>query len=259
MKLYAHPNLNRFATTLGIAAAAAALTHTSAQADTVKMVGATTVLNVVVNPTKSAVEHKSGHTLQIVGSNTGKGLVDLADGGADIAMVSEPMDIAIEAAAVAGRKLDPSMLQFFEVRKDEISFVVHPSNPVSRLTWAQLKDIHVGRVTNWKQLGGADKPIVVYSDSVTGGTRAMVKKTVLEGVEYGPNVKAQTSVKRAAEQVATDEGGIAGVGRGFAEPGRTKILDSTKLERPLGFVTVGAPKPAAKAVIEAFAREARAL
>lgn len=242
-----------------VVAAAAALACSSSWADTVKLVGATTVLNVVVNPTKAAVERSSGHVLQVVGSNTGKGLIELAEGGADIAMVSEPMEIALEAAAVAGRRIDGSNLQFHEVRKDEIVFVVHPSNPVGKLSWAQLKDIHLGQITNWKQVGGADRPIVVYSDSTTGGTRAMVRKLVLEGAEYGSAVKAQTSVKRAAEAVAADEGGIAGVGRGFVEAGRNKVIDSRKLERPLGFVTVGSPKPAAKAVIDAFAREARAL
>lgn len=242
-----------------IAATAAALVCGSAWADTVKLVGATTVLNVIVTPTKAAVERSSGHTLQVVGSNTGRGLIELVEGGADIAMVSEPLEIALEAAAVAGRKLDGSTLQFHEVRKDEIVFVVHPSNPVGKLSWAQLKDIHLGQITNWKQLGGADRPIVVYSDSTTGGTRAMVRKLVLDGSDYGPAVRAQTSVKRAAEAVGADEGGIAGVGRGFVEAGRHKVVDSRKLERPLGFVTVGSPKPTARAVIDAFAREARAL
>jgi len=87
------------------------------------------VLNVVVTPTRAAVEKGTGHTLEVLGSNTGKGLVDLSDGAADIAMVSEPMDIALEAAAVAGKKLDPKPLKFFEAKKDEIVFVVHPANP----------------------------------------------------------------------------------------------------------------------------------
>lgn len=235
----------------------AALAAPPSHADTLRLAGATTVLNVVVAPAKAAVERTSGHALHVVGSNTGKGLIELADGSADIAMVSEPMEIALEAAAAAGRRLDGSGMVFHEVRRDEIVFVVHPSNPVSRLSWAQIRDIHLGAITNWKQVGGADRPIVVYSDSVTGGTRAMVKKVVLEGAEYAGTVKAQTSVKRAAEAVAADEGGIAGVGRGFVETGRNKVVESRKLERPLGFVTLGAPRPAAKAVIDAFAREAR--
>jgi len=231
----------------------------TAWADTVRISGATTVLNVVVNPTRAAVEKSSGHTLHIAGSNTGKGLVELSEGGVDIAMVSEPMDIALEAAAVAGKKLDAKTLQFAVVKHDEIVFVVHPSNPVSKLSWEQLRDIHTGKITNWKEVGGKDLPIVVYSDATTGGTRAMVKKVVMGGADYGPSIKAQTSVKRAAELVGGDEAGVAGVGKGFVEAGKMKIVDSKKIERPLGLVTVGAPNPASKAVIDAFSREAKSL
>lgn len=244
---------------LVVLAVLAALSFNAAWADTVRITGASTVLNVVITPTKAAVEKNTGHTLQIIGSGTGKGLVDLFEGNSDIAMVSEPMDIAADAAAVAGKKIDPKAVQFFELRKDEIVFVVHPSNPVGKLSWDQLRDIHVGKIKNWKEVGGKDQAIVVYSDSTTGGTRAMVKKIVMGGAEYGPAVKAQTSVKRAAEMVGTDEAGITGVGKGFVDAGKNKIVDTKKLERPLALATLGAPKPATKAVIDAFAKEAKGL
>jgi phosphate transport system substrate-binding protein len=173
--------------------------------------------------------------------------------------VPEPMDIAVDAAAVAGKKVDPKTIQFFELKKDEIVFVVHPSNPVGKLTWEQIRDIHTGKIANWKEVGGKDQAIVVYSDSTTGGTRAMVKKVVMGGAEYGPAVKAQTSVKRAAEMVGADEAGITGVGKGFVDAAKNKVVDTKRLERPLALATLGAPKPAAKAVIEAFAKEAKGL
>lgn len=245
--------MTRFSLISALTALAATLALPAA-AETVRVHGATTVLNVVVKPAQAAVEKSTGHTLEIVGNATGKGLVSLSDGNADVAMVSEPLDIAVEAAAVAGKKIDPKTLTFFEVRKDEIVFVVHPNNPVGKLSMEQIRDIHLGKIKNWKEVGGKDLPIVVYSDAATGGTRAMIRKVVLGGTDFGPEVKAQTSVKRAAEVVATDEAGIAGVGKGFAEPGKNKIVEAKKIERPLGFVTIGAPKPAAKQVIDAFAK-----
>lgn len=240
---------------------AAALTAfaAGALADNVKIVGASTVLDAVVKPVKESVEKSTGHTLAIIGSGTGKGLVDLVDGNADVSMVSEPMDIAIEAAAVAGKKVDPKSIVFTVAKTAEIVFVVHPSNGVGKLTHEQIAAIHTGKVTNWKDVGGKDLPIVVYSDSTTGGTRAMVKKVVMGGADYAPSVKAQTSVKRAAEMVAGDPAGITGVGAGFVDKATMKVVDTKKVERPLGFATVGAPKPAAKAVIDAFVKEAKAL
>lgn len=249
--------LARLCRTLPVASVA--LIAFAAHADTVKISGASTVFNVVVKPTQDKVAKASNHTLEVTTSNTGKGLVDLAAGAVNLAMVSEPMDIALDAAVAAGKTIDGKTLQFHEVKKDEIVFVVHPSNPVGKLSWDQIRDIHAGKIKNWKDVGGKDQAIVVYSDAATGGTRAMIKKIVFGGVEFGAEVKAQTSVKRAAELVAGDEAGIAGVGRGFAVETKGKIVDTKKLERPLGFASVGAPSPAAKAVIEAFAREAKSL
>lgn len=229
----------------------------TAAADTVKISGSGTVFSSIVLPGKDAVEKSTGHTLQVVSSNSGKGLAGLASGTTDIAMVSEPMDIAGPSAEAAGTKIDSNAVHFFELKKDEIVFIVHPSNPVGKLSPEQLRDIFTGKTTNWKDVGGKDKPIVVYGEGPSAGTRAMIKKLVLNGAEYSPGLKAQTSIKRVAELVASDEAGFAGVGKGFVEAGKTKAVESKKLERPLALVTLGAPKPAAKAVIDAFAKEAK--
>lgn len=239
--------------------AAAALLGFGAQADTVKISGASTVFNVVVKPTQEKVTKASGHTLEITNSNTGKGLADLVAGSVSLSMVSEPMDIAVEAANAGGAKVDAKAVQFHEVRKDEIVFVVHPSNPVGKLSWDQIRDIQTGKISNWKDVGGKDQAIVVYTENPTGGTRAMIKKLVNGGNEFSDKAKPQTSVKRVAELVAGDEAGIGGVGRGFAIETKGKIVDTKKLERPLGFASLGTPTPAAKAVIDAFVREAKAL
>ncbi len=244
--------------TLAALALAAAFVGNAA-AETIKMSGAATVFNAVVQTGKEAVEKNTGHTLQLVSSNSGKGLADLASGAVDIAMVSEPLDVSAPLAEVAGTKIDAKAVQFFELKKDEIVFVVHPSNPVAKLSPEQLKDILSGKIANWKDVGGKDKPIVVYGEGPTAGTRAMIKKLVLGGAEYTPGLKAQTSIKRVAELVAGDEAGIAGVGRNYVEAGKTKAVESKKFERPLALATLGAPKPAAKAVIDAYAKVAKDL
>jgi phosphate transport system substrate-binding protein len=241
--------------TLAAAAVGLASWGTPADAAVVRLRGATTVIDRVVTPHREAVEKATGSSLDVVGNATGKGLVDLHEGRADAALVSEPMEIAAAAAAAAGRTVDVSKLQFHVVANDSIVFVVHPSNPVTTLSWEQLRDIHTGRIKNWRDVGGKDQPITVFSDTPTGGTRAMVKATVLGGQDYGPTVVALTAVRKVADMVAADPTGIGGLGKGFADS-RTKIVQTRTLERPLGFVTLGAPTPVVKAVIEAFRAEA---
>ena len=243
---------------LSLAVLAGAAAHGAVLAETVKLAGATTVVNVVVNPNRAAVEKATGHTLEINGNATGRGMVDLSDGKADAAMVSEPMDIALAAAEVAGKKLDAGQFKMHEIRKDEIVFIVHPKNPVTKLSLQQLSDIHTGKITNWKQLGGKDMPITVYSDALSGGTRAMVKKVVLNNAEYAPSVKSLTSVSRIAELVPGDESGIGGLGRGFVKTdGKVKVVETSKIERPLALVTMGDPDRKVKDVIDALRASAK--
>ena len=242
---------------MAVAAVLTAAYTTSALADTVKLQGATTVVNVLVNPNREAVEKSTGHTLEIVGNGSGKGLVALSNGEADASMSSEPLDIALAAAELAGKKIDEKTLQFHEVKKDEIVFIVNPANPVTKLSWEQLSDIHTGKITNWKQVGGKDQAITVYSDAVTGGTRAMVKKVVMGGKDYAESVKSLTAVARVADMVGGDENGVGGLGRGFVVNEKNKIVQTKKLERPLGFVTVGAPSAKVAKVIAAFRAAAK--
>ncbi len=226
-------------------------------AEQVRLHGATTVIDRLINPHKAAVEKATGLTLEIVGNATGKGLVDLVEGRTDASLCSEPVEIAVAAAKVAGKVVDRSKLQFSVAMHDEIVFVVNPSNPVSSLTTAQLRDIHTGKIKNWKEVGGKDAPITVFTDTVTGGTRAMIKQVVMGGQEYSASALPMTSVKKAGDMVAADPNGIAGLGRGFVDAGKMKVVQSSKIERPLGFITIGAPSAKVKKVIDAFTAEAK--
>jgi len=228
----------------------------TAPADEVRLNGATTVIDRLVAPHKDAVEKKTGHKLEIVGNGTGKGLVDLHEGRCDAALVSEPLEIAVSAAKVAGKDVDIATLKFNIVKHDEISFIVNPANPVSSLTWEQLRDMHTGKIKNWKEVGGKDMPITVYSDTVTGGTRAMIKQNVMGGADYSSSVMALTAVKKVADMVAADPAGVGGLGKGFVDS-RVKAVQTKKLERPLGFVTIGAPSAKVKAVIDAYSVAAK--
>ena len=100
-------------------------------------------------------------------------------------------------------------------------------------------------------MGGSNQPITVFADTPTGGTRAMIKTIVMGGQDFGPSTVSLTAVKKVADMVGADATGFGGLGKGFADS-RVKIIQTKKLERPLGFVTIGAPSPAVKAVIDAF-------
>lgn len=243
--------------TLALAAVASVLGPWArdANAADVRLHGATTVIDRVIDPHRAAVERATGHKLHVVGNATGKGLADLVQGECDASLSSEPVEIAVEAAGRAGQWVDASKLVFHVVETDTIVFVVHPSNPVRSLTWEQLRDIHLGKIRNWSEVGGRDQPITVFADTPTGGTRAMVRSVVMRGQEYAKSTVSVSAVKKVAEQVAAEPRGIGALGRGFATS-RVQILATKPIERPLGFLTIGPPSAPVKAVIEAFKAEA---
>jgi phosphate transport system substrate-binding protein len=224
---------------------------TSARADTVELHGGTSVIATVIHPYRADVEKKTGHKLSLVGNGVGPGLVDLIDGKADASLACCSLDVAVAAAEIAGKKVDPKSLQFHEVGKDEVVFIIHPANPVTALSIEQLRDIWLGKITNWKQAGGKDLLITLYAEPATGGTRAFVKKNVMGGSEYLATTKSLISANRIGEMVPNDESGIGFLGKDIANS-KSKIVQTKKLERPLGFITVGAPSAKVKQVIDAF-------
>lgn len=119
---------------------------------------------------------------------------------------------------------------------DVMGVFVHPQNPVKTLSMAQLKGIFSGQVTNWKQVGGADAPITVYSEKLSGG-RATVKAfkaMVLGDMPYGP-VKELDDATDCVADVAKDPSGITASSMSFAVPGVTAV-------------SVAGARPEAKAV-----------
>lgn len=214
--------------------------------------GAASVFDSVVTPYRSAVEKRTGVTLAVEKSNAGKGLKDLAEGKCELAMVSASLEASVAGAKTVGLEHAPPDLKMHVVATSEVVFVVHPSNPVKSLSWGQLKDIHTGKIGNWKELGGKDQPIAVYTDAAASATRGLVKQVVLGGAEYAPSAQALGFVKDVNDRIAKDEAGVGALGLEFADPKQVTIVQSKKVERPLAFLSVGAPSAEAQKVIDAF-------
>ena len=72
---------------------------------------------------------------------------------------------------------------------DALAVIVNPSNPVSQLTRQQLEAIFRGKITNWKQLGGPDMKIIVYSRETSSGTYEFFKESALKNKNYMSSTK----------------------------------------------------------------------
>lgn len=103
----------------------------------------------------------------------------LTDGTATIGMSSRrirPDEARQLRAGGAGNMVSPEQEHIVAV--DALVLITNPSNPVSELTIDQVRDIYTGRLTNWKQLGGPDLPIMLVSRQENSGTREVFEERI---------------------------------------------------------------------------------
>ena len=100
---------------------------------------------------------------------------DSEDYGAQLLIVYEAPEYVKEELAEADAKLEQKA-----IGRDALVFIVNESNPVQSLTQQQLRDIYAGRITNWKEVGGADAPIVAFQRGVDSGSQTLFKKLLID-------------------------------------------------------------------------------
>lgn len=138
-------------------------------------IGSDTMVNLALAWAEAYASAFPGSRISVTGGGSGTGIGSLINGTADIANASRRMK-AEEVGTAKEHGVDPEEII---VARDAIAVVVHPSNPVRRLTLQQASDIFAGRVSNWKQIGGEDRPIVRVSREVNSGTHVYFLESVV--------------------------------------------------------------------------------
>jgi phosphate transport system substrate-binding protein len=110
--------------------------------------------------------------IAVTGGGSGAGIAALINGTTEIANASRR--IKDEEVAKLGRPA-----QEHQVAVDALAVIVHPDNPVERLTLEQLAAIYQGQVTNWSQVGGRDAPIILLSRETNSGTHVYFLEEVV--------------------------------------------------------------------------------
>ncbi|BEQ13352.1 phosphate ABC transporter substrate-binding protein [Desulfoferula mesophila] len=199
---------------LGLALGAALMMGASAaQADdTITITGSTTVLPIAQKAAEVYMKKNPGVRISVAGTGSGDGIKSVIDGTADIGDASRDM----KAKEIKLAKEKGENPQKFTVALDCIVPVVNPSNPITNLTIAQLKDIYTGKVKNWKAVGGQDKTIVVISRDSSSGTFEVWNHHVLgKKTRVRPDAQLQASNGAVAQAVAGNKYAIGYVGIGY--------------------------------------------
>ena len=102
---------------------------------------------------------------------------NLMAGQADILISGEPNKAVFDEMEEQGFEAD---IEIFG--RDALIFVVNENNPVDNLTTQQIQDIYAGKITNWKEVGGEDAPIVAIQRNEGAGSQALIKKLIMKDV-----------------------------------------------------------------------------
>lgn len=198
-------------------------------------------------------------------------LLDIAAGGSAVgikAIHDGTVDIGMSSRALKPEEAEG--IEQHQIAVDVIAIVVNPANPLDGLTRDQLRDIYLGQITNWKQVGGPDLDIAVVVRDVNSGTRGAFDEIVLHKQEpAAPNLVRAITAGDVAAVVARTQGAIGYVGFGNLEadlkviaidgvmPSEQAARDgSYPLIRPLLLLTGPLTQPTAYKFIELALSEA---
>ena len=201
--------------TILFAALSLAALHANAQ----RIKGSDTVLPVAQQTAERFMNREPDARVTVTGGGTGVGISALMDNTTDIAMASRPIKFSEKMKAKAAKRdIDEVIVAY-----DALAVVVHPSNPAKKLTRRQLEDIFRGKITNWKQVGGDDRKIVVYSRETSSGTYEFFKESVLKNKNYMSSSLSMPATGAIIQSVSQTKGAIGYVGLAYVSP-RIKTL-----------------------------------
>jgi phosphate transport system substrate-binding protein len=238
---------------------------------TIENKGSDTLVNVALAWAEQYMQEHPKVRISVTGGGSGTGIASLINGTVDIANASREMK-SEEVKAAQANGITPVE---FVVARDAIAVVVNPSNPVRALNLQQISDIYTGKITNWREVGGDDRPIVLLSRESNSGTYVYVLENVIRMGDpkskllFTPDTLLMPSSEGISTEVRQNPNAIGYDGLGYVTPDQ-KVLAVARdasspyvlpsvanvnngtypISRPLYMYTIGEPSGQVKAYLD---------
>ena len=223
--------------------------------------GSDTLVNLALAWAEAYMQLHPAVRISVTGGGSGTGIAAMINGTVDIANASREMK-AEEIAAARANGITPVE---FTVAQDAIAVVINPANPVTRLTLQQISDIYTGRITNWREVGGENRPIVLLSRESNSGTYVYFLENVVRlGQDndwlFSPDTLLMPSSEGISAEIRQNPNAIGYDGLGYVTPDQQVVAvaqdrnspyvlpgvdtvndDSYPISRPLFMYTAGQP------------------
>lgn len=219
----------------------------SAWADeALRYAGATTLQRFFMPEVAARFTADTAIKVYIEGGNTGPGIKALLNGDVDMAGAGR---------LLTAEEKEQGLVEHF-LGWDVLAIVVNNDNPLDNLTREQLQGIFSGEMTNWREVGGTDSPILVVTSPKGSGMRNAVKKSILQEKDFLNREIVSAIVAASDQQISMFPGGITALSQsmldadhvktikvdGFAPTAENVVAGKYPLVKPLTLVTKGQPQ-----------------
>jgi phosphate transport system substrate-binding protein len=164
--------------------------------------GSDTIVNLALAWAEQYQVERPEIRISVSGGGSGTGIAALINHTVDIANASRKIK-AEEVEQAKKNGVDPKE---FVIAKDAIAVIVNLSNPVNQLTIQQISDIYSGKINNWNEVGGENRPIVRVSRETNSGTHVYFLENVLrQGKKDDKTLFAQNTLLLPSSEGITSE------------------------------------------------------
>ena len=189
-------------------AVAAPLDSFKGQKGSIDIAGGTAHIPVMQKAAQAIMTANKDIRITVAGGGSGVGVQKVGEG---------LVQIGNTGRALKDSEIAKYGLETFPFAIDGVAIAVNPSNSVTSLSKAQIKDIFAGKITNWKEVGGKDAPVSLYVREDGSGTRETFEERALDkgtSVQTANVVNSNGAMKTA---IAQDPNGIGYVGIGHLD------------------------------------------
>ena len=208
-------------------AAVASVLYGAVQSQAQNMIqikGSDSEVNLVQRLAEVFMKKQPGINIAVTGGGSGTGIAALINKQTDIANSSRDLSSKEEESAKQ-KGVQPFRVVF---ATDGISVIVHPENPVRKLTLGQLGKIFKGEITDWKEVGGKGGKISLYGRQSNSGTFVFFREFVVKA-DYSPHMKSMNGNAQIAEGIKADRDGIGYVAVGYVVNQKGEVMPGIKI------------------------------
>jgi phosphate transport system substrate-binding protein len=188
-----------------VALVVAGFAATSALAGNITVKGSDTMVILGQKWAEVYMGKTPGTKIQVTGGGTGTGFAALQNRTTDLCNASRKIKAKEISSCVEAFGKRPTE---YKVALDGLSIYVHESSKIASLSVEELQGIFTGKIRNWKEVGGEDAPIVVYSRENSSGTYEFFKEHVLKGQDFAAHAQTMPGTAAVLQGVAKDKNSI---------------------------------------------------